>query len=288
MADFKEQERLIKKVEALQAQLEADFEAKYPQIFKDLYSDVSNLVSEVNFSGNDQTRAKQLLQIVRLKKRIMEVVTDNQEYRKAVKEFTEGFLQLRDLTDEYFGIVVDGYTPKDQLYRAISQASIELTKDALLGSGVQEALAEPIVRALSSSLGAKSQSSAFQKVLKALIQGTETTKPILQGEIGRLAGDSMMFFNRSYIDTISADLNISYFLYSGTTIKTTRKFCASKVGRVYKKNEVENWANGTWQGKITGTDKKSIFTFAGGYRCRHTIWPATKEQYQIQKKREQK
>jgi hypothetical protein len=96
----------------------------------------------------------------------------------------------------------------------------------------------------------------------------------------------MMIFQRSYLDAVSSDLNISYFLYSGTAIKTSRPFCKTRVGRIYKKSEIESWANQSWSGKMPNTTKQTIFNYAGGYRCRHKMWPASKEQYMMQQKRD--
>jgi len=279
-------EDIIKKIEALENQLEADFAAKYPTIFKDLYRQVLEITAPVRFGGSADTRAKQLLEIIRLKKKIMATIGENEAYNEAIKDFTSGYKQLRDLTDEYFSLVVDKYTPKADLYDNLVKVSIEQTKDALLGAGVEAALAEPIVSSLLTSLSSKSNKVQFEALLQNLIEGTKTANPILQGEIGRLASDSMMIFQRSYLDAVSSDLNISYFLYSGTAIKTSRPFCKTRVGRIYKKSEIESWANQNWSGKMPNTTKQTIFNYAGGYRCRHKMWPASKEQYTMQQKRD--
>jgi len=281
-------EELIRKIELLQEKLESDLEAKYPAIFKDLYRELLEVTAPIRFGGSADTRAKQLLEVVKLKKKILATIGNNAAYNEAIKTFTDGYKELRDLTDEYFGNLVSTYKPKQDLYDALVKVSIETTKDALLGSGVQAALADPITSSLISSLSSKANKTSFEVLLRDLINGTPTTKPILQSEIKRLAGDSMMIFQRSYVDAVSSDLNISYFIYSGTVIKTTRPFCRDKAGKIFKKSEVESWASQSWNGKYAGTDKQTIFNFAGGYNCRHNLWPATKAQYEIQKKKNKK
>ena len=282
------QKDLIRKIEELQVRLEADFEAKYPTIFKDLYRDLLEVTAPIRFGGSAETRAQELLKIIKLKKQIVATIGNNEAYNEAIKTFTDGYKELRDLTDEYFGLVIESYKPKQELYNALVKTAIENTKEAMLGAGVQASLADPIVSSLISSLSSKSEKTTFNVLLRDLINGNKEIKPILQSEITRLAGDSMMIFQRSYIDAVSSDLNISYFIYSGTTIKTTRAFCKSKVGRIFKKSEVESWANQQWGGKMPGTNKETIFNLAGGFNCRHTIWPATKAQYTMQQKAEKK
>ena len=43
------------------------------------------------------------------------------------------------------------------------------------------------------------------------------------------------------------------------------------MGKFYKKEEVEKWANQNWAGKREGTTASTIFIYAGGYNCRHQI-----------------
>lgn len=51
----------------------------------------------------------------------------------------------------------------------------------------------------------------------------------------------------------------------------SRPFCLERIGKYYKKDDVEKWANLKWAGKRAGTTKSTIFIYAGGYNCRHQI-----------------
>jgi hypothetical protein len=84
---------------------------------------------------------------------------------------------------------------------------------------------------------------------------------------------------------VNDELGLEWFEYLGGEIPTTRPFCEHREGGIYHRGEIEAWGagknsagindirNGTWAGRIDGTDSKSIFTFVGGWNCRHYLVP---------------
>ena len=95
-----DQQEIIRKIEQLQLATEKGFIDKYPTIFKDLYADVLAITSNVRFAASADSRAKQLYELLKIKKRIAAIVYENQEFKKAVKEVTDSFIEVRNLTDE--------------------------------------------------------------------------------------------------------------------------------------------------------------------------------------------
>jgi hypothetical protein len=117
------------------------------------------------------------------------------------------------------------------------------------------------------------------ETLRRFIEGTPERKAYLDRYIKQTTNDAVMVFNREYLQTISEDLGLKHYLYQGTIIGDTRQFCQSRAGRFYKKEEVEKWASQSWDGKMAGTNSTTIFSYAGGYNCRHKLWPISEEQY---------
>ena len=191
-----EQNRLIAEIEALQVQIENRFMDQYPVIFKDLYKDVLAVIADVRFSGSADTRAKQLLELVKLKNRIAEVVRTNPEYKAAVKEVQDGMIELRNLTDDYFRTVIDGHKPDKELYEAVLRANLDSTKDLLIGQGVQDLFAQEIVSVIRNNLSDKTKKQSVEESLKVLIEGTKDQKALLEGRLRINAQDSVMMFNR--------------------------------------------------------------------------------------------
>jgi len=277
MAD-KKQEKIILAVQALQDKLEADMESALPQVFKELSDDVIDLVSELSLDPDD--RAKNLRDIIDLKRKIGDALVGNALYQSKVKEVLEGYKQLANLSDDFMSLILDDYTRKQDLYEAILKANVNITKDALLGAGIRDNFSNAIRELLKANIAGVGDKRELRKILTQFIQGTETEKPFLQRYITQVTNDSVMIFNQEYLNTISEDLDIQYYIYSGTIIKDSRPFCVARTGRLFTKEQVKSWGKlGPWKGKIPGTNEKTIFVYRGGYNCRHRIWPQNKVQY---------
>lgn len=74
--------------------------------------------------------------------------------------------------------------------------------------------------------------------------------------------------DRSMQQYYAKELNLEYYIFSGTIQHNTRDFCASRVNRVYTKDEVRKWNLLQWKGKIPNSD---VFIVLGGYNCRHVL-----------------
>jgi len=90
-----------------------------------------------------------------------------------------------------------------------------------------------------------------------------------------VAHDQFAIADRSYTSAVSDEIGAEWFKYSGDTIESTRQFCEVRHNKFYYYKEIEGWADGNWDGKIPGTNDKTIFSTAGGYNCRHSIIPVS-------------
>jgi hypothetical protein len=275
----KNQEKIIKSIEALQAKLESKMESALPEIFKQLSNDVIDLVSELSLDPDD--RAKNLRDIIDLKRKIGDALVGNALYQSEVLALVEGYKELAKLSDDYMEVIIDNYSRKNDLYKAILKANVDITKDALLGAGVRDNFSNAIRELLKANIAGVGDKRELRKILTQFITGSETEKPFLERYITQVTNDSVMTFNQEYLNTVSEDLEIEYYSYSGTIIKDSRPFCVARAGRLFTKDQVKSWGKlGQWQGKIPGTNEKTIFTYRGGYNCRHIIWPQNKVQYE--------
>lgn len=275
----KNQEKIIAAIVSLQEKLEAEMESALPQVFKELSNEVIDLVGELSLDPED--RAKNLRDIIDLKRKIGDALVGNALYQSKVKQVLEGYKELAKLSDDFMGVILDDYNRKQDLYEAILKANVNITKDALLGAGVRDNFSNAIRELLKANISGIGDKKELRKILTQFIEGSETEKPFLQRYITQVTNDSVMTFNQEYLNTISEDLDIEYYLYSGTIIKDSRPFCVARTGRLFTKEQVKAWGKlGPWQGKIPGTNEKTIFVYRGGYNCRHTIWPQNKVQYE--------
>jgi hypothetical protein len=280
----KEQEDIIIKIEELQASLIANMDAALPNIFTQLSNEVVGIVSELSLDPRD--RAKTLRETINLKRKISDALINNKDYQKQVSEIISGYAILASLTDDYMSLILDDYSKKKALYREILNANINLTKDMLLGAQIRDNFATSIQEVLKSYVSGVGSSTELQKTLRQYIKGTAAEKPFLERYIKQTTSDAVMVFNREYLNAISDDLNVEYFLYAGIIVTDSRPFCKARSGRAFTRKQVEKWADlGKWLGRMPNTTKTTIFSYCGGYNCQHELYPISLEQYQDFKKR---
>lgn len=190
-------------------------------------------------------------------------------YNQLIIEYKE----LVGMANEYFSLLSISYDK--MLYKEIYKDSILFLKESLTGAGINQFVVNPIIDKLY-ELNLK---GIKKKDLKVFLKEFFEKNNITNRYIEQIATDSLYQMTSNYQLKIAEDLNIEYYYYAGTRMKTSRQFCISRYGKVYTKKEVQSWANLTWQGKVSGTDKNSIFYYRGGYNCRHTLRPISKTLY---------
>ena len=271
------QRAIIKQLGDLEVALENGMAGALPKVFATLSRDVQRVAANLSLDPND--RAKTLRELIGLKRKMGDLVVKNPEYQREVLKLTSEFKTIKNLTDQFIGSTMDDFEPTRKLYNAILESNIAITKDALLGGGIVDNFGNAIQEVLKANIAGVSDRATLMETLAKFIEGTPQRKAYLENYIKQTTNDSLMVFNREYLQTISEDLGMRHYLYQGTIIGDTRQFCQSRAGKYFTKEEVEKWASLTWDGKMAGTNSTTIFSYAGGYNCRHKIWPVTEEQY---------
>ena len=255
-----------------------------PRVFSKLSDQVIDLASNLSLDPKD--RAKSLKELIKLKKEIADTIVNNAPYQAQVAEVIKGFEMLSDLSNEYITVALGDFSDKKALYKAILETNIATTKDALLGAGIRENFGTAIQEVLKDNIAGIGTRSELNKTLRRFIEGTPEESAFLNRYIKQTTNDSVMTFNAEYIQTIAEDLDVEYYLYSGTVIADSRPFCVSRSGRYFTTDQVKAWANlKGWDGRMKGTNSSTIFIYRGGYNCRHQLWPVSLEQYESAKEK---
>ena len=277
-------EQLIKQIQELQLAIESRMDDALPRVFSKLSDQVIDLASNLSLDPKD--RAKSLKELIKLKKEIADTIVTNAPYQAQVSEVIKGFEMLSELSNEYITVALGDFSEKKALYKAILETNIATTKDALLGAGIRNNFGTAIQEVLKDNIAGIGTRSELNKTLRKFIEGTDTEKAFLERYIKQTTNDSVMTFNAEYIQTIAEDLDVEYYLYQGTLIQDSRPFCVARAGRFFTKEEVQAWPNlKGWQGRMAGTNSTTIFSYRGGYNCRHQLWPVAKEQYESAKEK---
>jgi hypothetical protein len=276
------EDELIKAIQDQQDLMIDRMDGSLKEVFEKLAEDVNAIVD--NLSLDPKERAKNLREMLRMKDEIANTVVNNPAYIDQVSALLNDFSVLAALSDQYVGKILDQPFNRKALYNAILKTNIELTKDALLGTGVSSNFSNAIQEVLKSNIAGVTNRSQLRKVLTKFITGSADEKPFLQRYIKQVTADSILIFNSEYIQTVSSDLGLSHYRYKGTVIEDSRPFCKARSGKVYTKAEVEGWASlGDWQGRMAGTTANTIFIYRGGYNCRHTLYPISEMRYKKEK-----
>ena len=276
------EDSLIKAIQDQQDVLLNNMSGSLKDVFKELSDQVLAITDDLTLNPKD--RAKNLREMLRMKKSISETIVNNKAYQNEVNGLLDGFEKLAALSDSYVGLILDSPYKRKALYNAILQTNIEVTKDALLGAGIDGNFGNAIQEVLKTNIAGTTKRSELRKLLSQFIEGTDEQKPYLERYITQTTNDSIMVFNREYIQAISDDLNFEFYRYKGTIIEDTRPFCKSRSGKVFTKEEVKKWADlGKWDGRMDGTNQSTIFSYCGGYNCRHTLYPISEARYRKEK-----
>ena len=210
------------------------------------------------------------------------------EYKAAVQSFLGSIDEGVQLTDDIAKKIDNNFKP-DNVQKQLLAISKQNAINAFFGSGLRENVTQPFLEQLTANVAARAPLREAVKALQGVIEGTETNDGRLLANVRTTANTAQAIADRSYAAAVNDELGIEYFQYLGGEIPTTRLFCQHREGEIFHRKEIEAWGsgensagindirNGTWDGRIDGTDSRSIFTFVGGWNCRHYLVPVIKQ-----------
>jgi hypothetical protein len=137
--------------------------------------------------------------------------------------------------------------------------------------------AKPIfeeVKAKTIELMQKYEGVSLQELREQLSQ-TVQGKKIVQKYWSRWTYDIYNQYERIGANEVRKRLGLSFAVYEGGEIETTRPVCEKRNRKVFHISEIEAWENDNWEGK-NEIGYKPIIDL-GGYNCRHRLRWITKE-----------
>ena len=206
------------------------------------------------------------------------------EYQEAVKSFIDSIDEGVKLTDAIAKKFKASYEPTSA-QRALLKLTQTNAIDAFVGTGLRNKVTQPFIEQLTANVAARAPLSKMIQSLQTIVIGDGKNDGKLLEQIKTTAITAQAVSDRSYSAVVSDTLQIEYFKYIGGEIPTSRNFCRHREGEIFHAKEIEAWGDGrnsggiddivdgTWAGRIDGTDSKTIFTFLGGWNCRHYLAP---------------
>jgi hypothetical protein len=256
---------------------------------RDAWRKLSPLLAEmdVDATGNIRQTEDNIRRIGLITEELNKVLAGG-EYKDAVQSFLSSIDEGVQLTDEIAKKIDSNFQP-DNVQKQLLAISKQNAINAFFGSGLRDNVTVPFLEQLTANVAARAPLNQAVKALQGVIEGTETTDGRLLANVRTTANTAQAIADRSYSAAVNEELGIEYFQYLGGEIPTTRPFCEHREGAIFHRKEIEAWgngensagindiSNGTWAGRIDGTDSRSIFTFVGGWNCRHFLVPVIKQ-----------
>lgn len=224
---------------------------------------------EVDASGNIKPTSANIKLIRSLREDINKIVV-NRAYLKKVDLYLNSFSKVKGITDGFFSGIASTFNPNKSIFKNILKFNVDLTRNSLTKSGINQNVIEPILNLVSKSVTSGGLIEDLEKDLRLHILGDNQRLGSLERYTSQITRDALNQYSRNYNQSVSMNLGLVWYFYSGSIIEDTRSYCRERAGKYFHKKEVED-VPAQWPGRIPGTNSSNIFVFAGGFNCRH-IW----------------
>lgn len=188
--------------------------------------------------------------------------------------FLNSFDVQAGITEAYFRKEFGNVIIADITREIIKQKKL-LTAEVLINSVIDAEFKYVIKNHITNAVLGRSTFGETLNVLQNIITGDERIDGKLVQYAKQVAYDAYAIADRTYTHAVADAIGAEWYKYSGGKRAGTRPFCLERFNKYFHRKEIEAWALNDWQGKIEGTNKETIFDFAGGYNCKHSILPVS-------------
>lgn len=241
-------------------------------LYNQLIADLKNL--ETDADGYIKQNAANRKVISEASRTINEVFS-SPIYTSAVSNYVAVVPRLDSLNETYFSGLDSTFKTNKQFLRSLQRDTIATVEKYVLKDGLQSQVISPLSQILNQNVNSGGQFSGFLDQVKTYIVGNDQVEGRALSYTRTYLRDTLFTYSRTYQQSITNDLGLEYYLYSGGLIDKSRPFCIERAGKYFSHKEIESWASEDWAGKKQGTTESSIFLFAGGHNCAHSIIPVS-------------
>lgn len=263
----------------------SSFNKSIPAAQRRMLDEVILLVKDLDVTsdGTIKNNVANLKIIGNIRRKLEEAVL-NEKYLKDVEKFTRSFSEIASLQNQYFRSIESTFKPS-KLLEEISKQAISWTVDGLTESGIGAGVTDEIEDLLRRNITTGGSYNDLVNQLRDSIISNKAGQGLLERYVKQVTVDSIMQYNRQYSQTISDDLGLQWYMYTGSNITTTRDFCLActkkkyfhvselrplVAGDIFSRSEVPiNPKTGLWYGAYPDTTTSNIVIVAGGYQCQH-------------------
>lgn len=227
---------------------------------------------QINDSGYILQNAENR-KIIQLAEGQFNATIKNSVYQGALQKYVNVIPQIDALNSQYFQAVASKFVENNLIARNIRKETVNTLETLILKEGVDVNVKRSLMGIVNKGINTGSSFEGMRKEVKQFIVGDDERKGALTRHVTTITRDALFNYSRAYQNAASNDLGMEWYAWSGGLIKTSRAFCVAHADHYYHKSEIEAFAEQEWAGKRPGTTESSIFVYAGGYSCAHSIIP---------------
>lgn len=200
---------------------------------------------------------------------------ENSVYQYSVEKHLSAINEIDALNQAYFETVSSTFKANKIFIRGLQNSAVETVNSYLLQDGLASQVKLPLNNILNQNFNTGGSFSGMLNQLRIFIKGDPDLDGRLVSYSRGILRDALFQYSRAYQQSVTADLKLSWYSYSGGVMDKTRPFCIERNGKFFHQKEVEAWAELDWAGKNNQTTKSSIFVLCGGWNCGHSIIPVS-------------
>ena len=278
----------------------ADFdkvvEASEKKILQETLSLIKGL--ETDAHGNIKTTISNLKKIGVIKTRLTKIA-NNKQFLAGVAKLIGAFDKIYNEQKKYFDSLSSNFVAHTNYHMGAS-SKFELMKSIaaqnvannLTGAGLSANVTGKISDMLLRAVTTGAKYSDIVSEMHAYLLSTETSQGALSKYAKTYAVTALGQYTGQNNKLVTDDLGCEWFMYTGSTIETTREFCAHMTKKKYI--HISEFADilagkidghecaiydktGLPYGLIEGTTPENFLVNVGGWNCRHQLVPIAKE-----------
>ena len=268
---------LAQVIDTLILNADARYVSAIGRVQKDLYNQLTAILKDLELDPEGYIKQNASNRgILRAADQKINEVFSSTLYTTAVSNYVSVVPKIDLQNVKYFKSIDSAFAPNRQFLKSLQNDTIATVEKYVLQDGLQSQVISPLSQILNQNVNSGGQFSGFLEQVRTYVLGNDQVEGRAMSYTRTYLRDTLFTYSRTFQQSITNDLGLEYYIYSGGVMDKTRPFCLERAGKFYSHKEIESWALEEWAGKKQGTTESSIFLFAGGWNCGHQIIPVSK------------
>lgn len=265
-------EELADELEAIVAEAQAVLGIQLGKTNQAIFNQIQKFLAKLDISDDGLIKQSQANRKLLIKvDQYISAALKTSGYWSSLDTFAGHITEITSTSGQYFKTLSEGFSANAQYIKSLQRNAISQIESYLANEGIDAILKRPIVNILNQNVNTGAAISDLTNQMREFILGSPKLKPTLTSYSNTITRSSLFDYSSSLQESISQNIGLQFYVYSGAARKDSRDFCIARAGRFFHKKEIEGWAKLNWSGKRQGTTSSTIFIYRGGWNCEHQL-----------------